>query len=193
MLFRRRTKPTLGERVRDTFWPRGGWRRALKYFRQRILRLNGSPHVIAMGFAAGLFVAWSPFFGFHYLLAIACAFIVRGNILAAVLGTTIGNPLTLPAMWALNYKLGEFLLGESHAPLPPPPGGRGGFAEESLHAILPILKPMLLGSIPLGLVSGAISYFVVRVAVHAYQSSRRQRLEARRRGRAAARPAVRMI
>ena len=85
MLFRRRSKPSLVERLKESFWPRAGWPRALRYFGKRILRLSGSPHTIAIGFAAGVFVAWSPLFGFHYLLAVACAFIVRGNVLAAVL------------------------------------------------------------------------------------------------------------
>src|SRR5947207_5437430 len=114
MLFRRRVRPNFAERLKETLWPRGGWSRALRYFGKRVLRLSGSPHTIAIGFAAGMFVAWSPLFGLHYLLAIACAFILRGNVLAAVLSTTLGNPLTLPAMWALDYKVGELLLGAHH-------------------------------------------------------------------------------
>src|SRR5262245_40083291 len=161
MLFRRRNKLNLTDRLKETLWPRGGWSRALRYFGKRVLRLNGSPHTIAIGFAAGLFVAWSPLFGLHYALALACAFVVRGNMLASILGTTIGNPLTLPAMWALDYKVGELLLGAKHRRLPL------HFEEESLahksfEALWPIFKPMFIGSIPLGLVSGAIAYFIVR-------------------------------
>ena len=179
MLFRRRDPLPLHRRVKHTILPPGGWRRSITYFRKRVLRLNGSPHTVAIGFGAGLVVAWSPLFGFHYVLAVTLAYLVRGNILAAVLGTTIGNPLTLPAMWALDYKVGEFLLGA-------PPGGNPphifhNLAEKSFDAILPLLKPLFLGSITLGLISGAISYFIVRVAVQAYQEARRHRLAARRR------------
>jgi uncharacterized protein (DUF2062 family) len=184
MLFRRRTPLTLVERVKYTFWPEGGWTRALRYFVKRVLRLTGSPHTIAIGFAAGLVVAWSPLFGVHYLMAVSLAFILRGNILAAVLGTTIGNPLTLPAMWALDYKVGDFLLG-LHAGAKPP-HILHNLAEKSFAAIWPILKPLFVGSVPLGLVSGVISYFVVRVAVQAYQEARRHRLAARRQVQAAA-------
>ena len=179
MLFRRRTRLNLGERLRETLWPRGGWPRAMRYFGKRILRLSGSPHTIAIGFAAGVFVAWSPLFGLHYLLAIACAFIVRGNVLAAVLSTTLGNPLTLPAMWAADFKIGELLLGahqQRRLPLAVPES----LAHKSFAAILPIIKPIFVGSLPLGLVTGVIAYFVVRAAVHAYQHALRERLEARR-------------
>ena len=178
MLFRRRTKPNLVERLRETVWPRGGWPRAIRYFGKRILRLSGSPHAIAIGFATGVFVAWSPLFGLHYLIAIAFCFLVRGNVLAALLSTTIGNPLTLPALWAADFKVGELLLG-GHArrlPLQVPES----LAHKSFAAILPIVKPIFVGSLPLGLITGFISYFIVRAAVHAYQHARRERLEARR-------------
>jgi uncharacterized protein (DUF2062 family) len=184
MLFRRRTKPNLAERLRATLWPRGGWPRAMRYFGKRMLRLSGSPHAIAIGCAAGLFVAWSPLFGLHYGLAIACALIVRGNVLAALLATTIGNPLTLPAMWVADFKLGERLLGAHHV-------RRLAFelqdslAHRSFNAILPIVKPIFIGSIPLGLISACIGYFIVRGAVQAYQRARRERLEARRVNRVA--------
>lgn len=179
MLFRRRHPLPLHRRVKHTLLPPGGWRRSLTYFRKRVLRLNGSPHTVAIGFAAGLVVAWSPLFGFHYVLALTLAFLVRGNIVAAVLGTTIGNPLTLPAMWALDYKVGEFLLGGPAGPKPP--HLLHSLAAQSFDAIWPVVKPLFLGSIPLGLISGAISYFIVRIAVQTYQEARRHRLAARRR------------
>jgi uncharacterized protein (DUF2062 family) len=182
MLFRRRTKLNFGDRLKEALWPRGGWTRAMRYFGKRVLRLSGSPHTIAIGFAAGVFVAWSPLFGLHYLLAIACAFIVRGNVLAAVLSTTLGNPLTLPAMWALDYKAGELLLGAHHARRMPLHFSED-LAHSSFAALWPIVKPIFLGSLPLGLVTGIVSYFIVRAAVQAYQNSRRERLEARRTSR----------
>jgi hypothetical protein len=178
MLFRRRNKLNLVDRLKETLWPRGGWSRALRYFGKRVLRLNGSPHTIAIGFAAGVFVAWSPLFGLHYALALACAFLVRGNMLASILGTTLGNPLTLAAMWALDYKVGELILGKHLRRMPL--HFDESLAHKSFEALWPIVKPMLVGSLPLGLVTGTISYFIVRATVQAYQSARRERLQARR-------------
>jgi len=179
MLFRRRSKPNIAERVRETVWPRGGWPRAVRYFGKRIVRLSDTPHAVAIGFAAGLFVAWSPLFGLHYILAVVLAFVLRGNVLASVLSTTIGNPLTVPAMWVADFKLGERLLGAHHVrrlavQVPET------LAHHSIDTILPIIKPMLIGWALLGGVTALISYFVVRAAVQAYQNARRERLEARR-------------
>jgi uncharacterized protein (DUF2062 family) len=178
MLFRRRTPLTLVERVKYTFWPEGGWTRTLRYFVKRVLRLNDSPHTVAIGFAVGVFIAWSPFFGFHYLLAAGLAFIFRGNVLAALLSATLGNPLTLPAMWALDYHVGGLILGAGTTIAPPVIDEN--LAAQSWAAIWPIVKPILFGSVPVGLVTGIVSYFIVRVAVSAYQQGRRHRLAQRR-------------
>jgi uncharacterized protein (DUF2062 family) len=42
----------------------------------------------------------------------------------------------------------------------------------------PLLGPMMVGSIPLGVVAGALAYAFVRKAVQSYQFSRRERLAA---------------
>ena len=39
------------------------------------------------------------------------AFVVRGNYLAAAIGTAVGNPWTFPFIWAGTYRLGSFMLG----------------------------------------------------------------------------------
>ena len=179
MLFRRRSKQSIVERVRESVWPRGGWPRALRYFGKRIVRLSDSPHAVAVGFAVGVFVAWSPLFGLHYLLTVILAFMLRGNVLAALLGATVGNPLTVPAMWVADFKLGERILGAHHfrrmaVQVPET------LEHHSFDAILPIIKPMLIGWVVLGGTTAVIAYVIVRVAVRAYQHARRERLEARR-------------
>jgi hypothetical protein len=82
-------------------------------------------------------------------------------------------------MWVADFKLGERILGAHHfrriaVQVPET------LAHHSFDAILPILKPMLIGWALLGSVSGLVSYFIVRAAVQAYQHARRERLEARR-------------
>lgn len=177
MLFRRRTPPSRTEKLRVAVWPRQSWKRSLKYFGKRVLRLSASPHAIAAGFACGVLVSWTPLFGFHFLMAMAVAMIVGGNVLAALFGTVVGNPLTFPLMWWSSYSVGHWILG--HGGRPPPP-----LHHDLFHApwseIMRVLHPMLVGALPLGVVSGVIAYFVVRAAVRAYQSARRDRLAARR-------------
>ncbi|MDD7908367.1 MULTISPECIES: DUF2062 domain-containing protein [Pseudovibrio] len=185
MLFKRRKNPSHMERLRVAVWPRHSWLRSVKYFSKRVLRLSASPHTIALGFAAGAFTSFTPLIGFHFLIAAAIAFIIGGNILASALGTSVGNPLTFPFIWASTYKLGTFVLhGEpahmSHHPLVM----SKGFLEHSLDALWPLIKPMLVGCIPLGIVAGVTCYVVVRFSVAAYQKTRRHRLQLRQKAAA---------
>ncbi len=77
----------------------------------RIARIDGTPYAIASGFACGAAVSFTPFIGFHFLLAAIVAWIMRGNIFTSVMGTAIGNPWTFPIIWPITYNLGVWLLG----------------------------------------------------------------------------------
>src|SRR6185312_8464642 len=113
MLFRRRTPLSLSERLRAMVWPRCGFRRAVLYRAKRLARVAASPHAVAAGAAAGAFAAFSPFFGFHYIIAATLAFVSRGSIIASAILTTAANPLTLPLFWTLSFWVGHLLLGGS--------------------------------------------------------------------------------
>lgn len=91
-MFRRRIKPSSFQRVRNVVWPRGGWRRSSQYFAHRVARLPGSPYSIASGFAIGAAVSFSPFIGFHFVIATLVSLLTRSNVVASLLGTVVGNP-----------------------------------------------------------------------------------------------------
>lgn len=179
MLFRSREQPDLVSRVRLAIWPRVSYSRSARYVQKRVMRLAGSPHAIALGVAIGVFSAFTPLLGLHILIALAIALPLGANLIAAALGTAFANPLTIPFIWASSYKLGRMLIGGAHF--------RGGgdlphnFAERSLYAIWPVIKPMLVGAVPLGLVTAAIFYVLVFFATRGFQAMRRERLAIRRR------------
>ncbi|QGZ33102.1 DUF2062 domain-containing protein [Stappia indica] len=183
MLFKRRDKPNHLERLRVAVWPRHSFARSARYFSKRVLRLTASPHAIAMGFAAGAFASITPFIGLHFLLSFVIAFVVGGNMVAAALGTVVGNPLTFPFIWASTYKVGSMIIyGEAkeldHRALDKHLDG--GFLEKSLDTLLPLIKPMLVGAVPLGLITATIFYFLVFYSVRAYQRTRRLKLSSRK-------------
>lgn len=169
-------------------WPRIGLSRAWRYIMFRMARMKASPHKLALGFAAGAFASFTPFMGFHFLLAAAIALVVRGNVLASAIGTVVGNPLTFPFIWFASYNLGAILLGE-----PPQDQIDIGLHDSSLsllhhpvafltalwRTVEPIILPMLIGGVPLGLLVGALCYFGVRAAIiklKSYQALRRSKL-----------------
>lgn len=184
-------------------WPRTGWRRFFVYYLKRLVRLSGTPHNIAAGVACGAAISFTPFVGLHVLLGLLLALIVRGNFLAVVVGTLVGNPWTFPFMWWASYEVGQFLLG-GHGGAGPEPWSfadvTGYIAEiarqagvlgpwttlKRLLADLHVVAwPMVVGSVPLGLATGLLIYFPLARAIGLYQLARLRRRERRARRKVA--------
>ncbi len=148
---------------------------------KRILRLRASPHAIAIGTAAGVFVSCTPFLGFHILLATAFTYLVAGNVIAAVIATWFGNPITFPIIWASTYKLGRFMLGQSGTEtLFHVSELSAKLSTYSLRTIWPIIEPMIVGSLPIGIGCGLVTYVATRIAVAEFRKRQEARLKARR-------------
>jgi len=175
MLFRRRHPLKWWQHVRHAVWPKTGWSRAAKYVWHRLARLKDSPHGIAAGVASGVAISFTPFIGFHLIGAMGIALATRGNLIAAWIGTLIGNPWTFPLIWVIIYRLGSWILGAE-------PGGE---AERlSLDLLInspgtvlgPLLLPMAIGGLPLALASWFASYWPIRRAIERFQERRRRKL-----------------
>lgn len=179
-MFRSRRSSTFSKRARQFVWPRTGILRAWRYLMHRLARMKVTPHRLAIGFAAGAFVSFTPFVGLHFLLAAAVALLIRGNIIASAVGTAVGNPLTFPFIWIASYNLGARMLGWEtkeaiSIDVASPAVAAGAIARffSSLwQSIEPLLLPMMLGGVPLGLVCAAICYWIVRSTVSRFQARR---------------------
>jgi uncharacterized protein (DUF2062 family) len=114
LVFKRRDKRPFLKAVADFFYPRGGWARAFRYVRHRLNRLPDPPHRIARGLFCGVITSFTPLFGLHFFVAAFMAKLMRGNIMAALLGTFFGNPLTFPIIAPLSIELGHRMLGRRY-------------------------------------------------------------------------------
>lgn len=169
MLFRRREAESFFARLRVHLWPRRSWSRSTRYVVHRVRRLSATPHAVALGFAAGVFAACTPFVGMHMIMSALLAWIVGGSIVAAILGTFVGNPITYPLFWIGTYEVGSIMLGSGPKKIRVDLWD-GVFQTDQLW---PLLKPMTLGALPIGLVLATLGYVLVRPAVNAYQHRRR--------------------
>ncbi len=190
MVFKRRKSLSLGRKIREGIFPEKGWSRAAEYMMARIKRLPDSPTNIAFGVAIGVFVSFSPFFGIHVLLAFLIARFLRVNILAAILGTFMGNPVTFPIIAAFNFGVGGLFIDVS----------KEGVAEKTfleqlvdvsyalsenvkkiflghdtdfsttIEFFYGIFLPYLVGGFILGSIAATISYFIVTPAIATYRS-----------------------
>lgn len=198
MLFKRRTKRNFRQWLLMMFYPKGGWMRAASYVSHRLRRLPDSPERIAAGIGAGVCVSFTPLFGLHFLGAALIAWLFRGNILASLLATFFGNPITFPFIVAASTELGSVLLG---APDPLPlsqlmtafgqasgelTGNFRAFFDGSplhwdrfLRFFQKVFLPYLVGGMVAGAVAGVIGYFVSLPVIRAYQARRRKKMQER--------------
>ena len=202
MVFKRRNKRPIWRAVAEFLWPRTGWTRAFQYVKHRLWRLPDPPHRIARGIFAGVFVTFTPVFGLHFFLAAFVAFILRGNIVASLLGTFFGNPLTFLFIGASSLQTGHFLLGnrdvpdaeEIHSSLGEKFVNAGRDLKDNLIAIFTedtahwtelkifydeVFFPYMIGGIIPGLVCGLICYYISLPLIQAYQNRRKGRLKAK--------------
>ncbi|NYS24175.1 DUF2062 domain-containing protein [Rhodobacteraceae bacterium 2376] len=198
MVFKRRTAPSTGQKLRSLVYPRGGWWRAAGYVLHRLRRLPDAPERIAVGVGAGIFASFTPLFGFHFFLAATVAWIFRGNIFASLLSTFFGNPVTFPIIVVSSIELGSLLLGLDRTMTAPEVMKAFGAASAEVTANLgalisdkpvywghflrflyQVFLPYLLGGVILGTVVGVIGYFASLPVIRAYQARRRARLRAR--------------
>jgi uncharacterized protein (DUF2062 family) len=87
-----------------------GFRRFLRYFYLRFIRLRGTPHSLALGMAFGIFTGSMPILPFQIVSAVALAMIFRGSKIAAALGTWISNPANWYFLYYYSYKIGAWVL-----------------------------------------------------------------------------------
>lgn len=149
---------------------KGSFRRRLKYFYWRLVRLQGTPEALARGLACGVFAGLFPFFGSQTLLALLLAVPFRGNKILAAVGPWISNPLTSVPIYLFNFQLGKWLLNDSTK------------TDVSFHSWeevkelgLEIIWPLFVGSVAAGLVCAVFSYFLGLWLIRHVRASNQQR------------------
>lgn len=199
-MFKRRNKKSYREWLVEPIYPRKGWMRGIDYMKHRIKRLPDTPHKIAMGVACGVFVTFSPFFGLHFFMAWFLALVMRGNVLSALLGTFIGNPLTFPIIAATSYQLGLRILGirqeetvwiklrdsfeHASETLWANVKSLFGYEQSTWEGLKEfgneIFLPYLIGGIIPGFITAVICYFITKPLIARYQKRRKLKQRARR-------------
>ena len=196
-MFKRKPR-TWGRTALEVLYPRGGWTRAARYVVHRIRRLPDPAHRISRGVASGVFVCFTPFFGLHFVFATALAWAIRGNILAALLATFFGNPLTFPIIAEVSLEIGTRLLGMPHnVHLPQLVEAFSQAMGEVMRNLLAIFTadpaewggigrfwdrvmfPYFIGGLAPGLATAIAAYFATTPVITAYQKRRVKQLKKR--------------
>ena len=198
MVFKRRDRRSIGRIVLEALWPRGGWARAARYVQLRVNRLPDPPDRIARGIFAGVLTTFTPFYGFHFFTAALIAWIMRGNILAAILSTFFGNPLTYVPIGVIAMKTGYWLLGleadQDHGSIGKKFVKAGQDLWDNFIAIFTpdrtdwshlkifydeVFFPYMVGGVLPGMIAGTIAYYVSLPLITAFQNRRKGAIKAK--------------
>jgi len=69
-----------------------------------------SPSKLALSTAVGLYVAFCPFIGFHFLLVLASSWLFSLNFPLTLAVTSINNPWTMIPFYSSGYAFGYYVL-----------------------------------------------------------------------------------
>jgi len=199
VVFKRRDRRSPVRIASEFIYPRGGWTRAFHYVKHRVRRLPDSPERIARGVGAGVFAAFTPFYGMHFVVAAVVARLINGNILAALSGTFFGNPLTYVPIGVICLQAGHFLLGtkfrqgDTHGLMSKFADALGDLKNNFFafftdrvadwHGLSSfyheVFFPYLIGGIVPGVVAGVICYYISLPFIRTYQQRRRNKIKAK--------------
>jgi uncharacterized protein (DUF2062 family) len=148
---------------------------------RRLLALDDPPERTALAFSIGVFIAFSPFLGFHTILATLIAFLFRFNKVAIYTGTFINNPfLTLVPIIIASYALGALITGR---PLRIPAAGiellknphflTADYYHKLFRESWDIVWPFTIGGMVLSVVCSLVAYPVTSSLLRARRRSKR--------------------
>jgi uncharacterized protein (DUF2062 family) len=137
------------------------WKKRIR----EILSLDNHPGHISAGFAVGVFISFTPFFGLHTAMAIVAAFLLRVNKVTCLTGSWVNTPLTVVPVLLASYRLGEHLLGKTPQRLV--------LKELNLEFAVELLKthgaPIIIGSTFLGFAAALVSYALLYYLIVRYR------------------------
>jgi len=130
-----------------------------RFFFEDLLRNQDTPKVKASSIALGIFMALTPFWGFHGILALSAAHALKLNKAVAFTFSNISIPPLIPFIIFGSIKIGGWLLGTTTR-----------FNFQNLKENLKLLtnvKEYLLGSFVLAIIVsiivGALSYLIFKL------------------------------
>lgn len=132
-------------------------------FFHRLFALDDTPERIALAFATGVFLAFTPLIGLHTFLGCLCVFFFGLNRIALFIGVFVNNPWTLVPIYAAGTWIGGLFVGfPSKISLPSFEWSallsRGFWLE--LAGQWQLWKPMFLGSTILSFIAAALAYII---------------------------------
>ncbi len=135
------------------------------------MKLDDPPHKLALAFAVGIFIAFSPWLGLHIISCFFFAWLFRVSKFVVLTASFVNNPWTIVPMYAFCIWVGLKITG-THGAVPDI--AWNDLTLTSAYAVLkPYLWSYLAGTLVVSAVAGILSYFVFYWIVLRYRKSER--------------------
>ena len=139
----------------------------------RVLSLNDTPHRIALAFAQGVFIAFSPLLGLHFFLAFLLAWLFNLNRVAILFGAFVNNPWTFTPITLSSTWFGIELCCKAREI--PPINWENITISNMAVQLKSYFFPFVLGSVLLGLLFSIIGYFLMLWTISQYRKMKKPR------------------
>ena len=142
----------------------------MKNIRDRIrgiFQLNDTPNKLALAFAVGVFIAFSPTVGLHTISCFVFAWMFRLSKIVVFTAAFVNNPWTMVPLYGFCLWFGIKITGMTIAT---PDIAWQSLTFSSTYDILrPYLWPFVAGTLVAGAAASIISYFFIYWAVVRYR------------------------
>ena len=134
-------------------------KKILRFFKlqsYKVIRIKDFPESVAIGLAWGAAISVTPVLGLHLIVCYTGTWVMRGNLIAATVGTVLGNPWTFPFFFYLDYKIGVLFYFDKMEKY-----------EFNLSFLFQnfekLFFPTLIGSIPVAILVWLITYYLTKI------------------------------
>ena len=129
-----------------------------------MLGRSDPPEVVAASFAVGVTISFTPFIGFHWLIALALAVVLKLNKVDILLGTLVVNPLTIGPISAVALPVGRLFFRaerEALSHLPWKEFLSASFWSQAAPRMRAFGLQWAAGMLILSLIAGSLTYVVL--------------------------------
>jgi len=155
-MFKRKNPLNIYSKIRIYFWPEKGFLRNFLYFWKRLIRIPDTSYSISMGFSIGIFIAFTPFFGLHFIISGIISWLLKVNIFSSIVGNFFASFISYPLMAFGMF----FISNENNA------DGWFNYFVYFAKTTLPIFSGILI----IGLVLSFICYFLVNYVIEVFKN-----------------------
>lgn len=152
-------------------------RAILRKWMEALLHIHDTPRRTAAAFAVGVFFGFSPFLGFHTILALGVAFIFNLNRVAVLVGVYSNLPWVIAAYYAGMTAVGAWIL---RTPLPEGFGTMlrkvfalsiftKAFWQQVVIEMRPLFWPYFVGSLIGATVLAALAFYLTPGFIERYK------------------------